>query len=129
VLDHVFSGGTTAALDAKSKNPVWRELLRRAGGPTLRWLVGGPWSDLDYARTELLLPLGSGPRSATARSTSRSSGSRSGPPSSTSRRPGYLRRAAELELDAKERAEAVREIEALREALRDVATRLGRRRG
>jgi hypothetical protein len=36
LLEAVFDDDTTAALDGKSKNPVWLELVRRAGGPTLR---------------------------------------------------------------------------------------------
>lgn len=35
LLDKVFGGDTSAALDANGKNPVWQELVRRAGGPTL----------------------------------------------------------------------------------------------
>jgi hypothetical protein len=35
-LDAVFAGDASAALDGRTKNPVWTELVRRAGGPTLR---------------------------------------------------------------------------------------------
>lgn len=35
LLVHVFGGDTSAALDQKSENPVWMELVARAGGPTL----------------------------------------------------------------------------------------------
>jgi hypothetical protein len=74
VLGKVFGGDTTRALDGKADNPVWREILRRAGGPTLpisRRLVyvavsvaafdkripDGAWRGLDLGRKELLLPL------------------------------------------------------------------------
>lgn len=36
LLGSVFGGDSSAALDDKSNNAVWRELVRRAGGPTLR---------------------------------------------------------------------------------------------
>ncbi|MEO6573816.1 MAG: hypothetical protein ABIP89_08255, partial [Polyangiaceae bacterium] len=36
LLDVVFANDAAAALDDKSKNPVWQELGRRAGGPSLR---------------------------------------------------------------------------------------------
>ncbi|MBK8695526.1 MAG: hypothetical protein IPN17_25440 [Deltaproteobacteria bacterium] len=36
VLVAVFSDDAGAALDERADNPVWRELLARAGGPTLR---------------------------------------------------------------------------------------------
>ena len=35
VLEKVFANDTTDALNDKSRNPIWQELLRRAGGPTL----------------------------------------------------------------------------------------------
>ena len=35
LLGAVFHDDTTAALDDKSQNPVWLELVRRAGGPML----------------------------------------------------------------------------------------------
>ncbi|CAN5225548.1 hypothetical protein BH09MYX1_BH09MYX1_61300 [soil metagenome] len=75
LLSKVFADDTTAALDRKTKNPVWLELVRRAGGPTLRLnrrlvyvaLTTAAWDrrihdaafrSLDVARKELLLPLG-----------------------------------------------------------------------
>ena len=36
VLVNVFDGAAAAALDGRHDNPVWRDLLARAGGPTLR---------------------------------------------------------------------------------------------
>ncbi|MEO8875184.1 MAG: hypothetical protein ABI461_06345 [Polyangiaceae bacterium] len=74
LLEEVFDNDTTAALDDRSKNPVWQELVRRAGGPTLginqhllyvalriaahdRRISAGYWRNLDAGRKELLLPL------------------------------------------------------------------------
>jgi hypothetical protein len=74
LLLHVFDDDTTAALDDRSENVVWLELLRRAGGPTLklgekalynclriaaydRRITAESFRELDYARKELLLPL------------------------------------------------------------------------
>ena len=75
LLDAVFHDDATAALDGKSKNPVWLELVRRAGGPTLklttsmlyvalriaaydRRIADQAWRGLDAGRKERLLPLG-----------------------------------------------------------------------
>ena len=75
LLVHVFADDAAAALDERSENPVWRELLRRAGGPTLRLgqrslyvalhiaardkrIGDEAWRSLDAGRKELLLPLG-----------------------------------------------------------------------
>ena len=75
LLAKVFADDTTAALDRKTKNPVWLELVRRAGGPTLRlsrrmlyvalgmaaWdkrIHDAGFRSLDAGRKELLLPLG-----------------------------------------------------------------------
>lgn len=75
LLEEVFDDDTTAALDDRSQNPVWRELVRRAGGPTLgvtrhllyvalriaandRRITAQAWRGLDAGRKELLLPLG-----------------------------------------------------------------------
>ncbi len=74
LLGAVFDGDAAAALDDRSNNPVWRELLRRAGGPTLKIsrrmlyvavqlaardkrIVDQSWQGLDAGRKELLLPL------------------------------------------------------------------------
>ena len=74
ILEAVFGNDATAALDEKTKNPVWLELVRRAGGPTLRVnrhllyvsisiaandkrINDQSWRGLDGARKELLLPL------------------------------------------------------------------------
>ena len=74
LLDSVFDGDTTAALDPKSHNPIWLELVRRAGGPTLhvstrflyvalriaaydKRITDESWRLLDVGRKELLLPL------------------------------------------------------------------------
>ena len=74
LLDEVFANDAAAALDDKSKNPVWLELIRRAGGPTLRItkkmlyvavrlaaydkrIADQTWRGLDAGRKELLLPL------------------------------------------------------------------------
>jgi hypothetical protein len=75
LLGTVFGGDASAALDDKSSNAVWRELVRRAGGPTLRIgrrmlyvalqlaardkrIADTTWRGLDAGRKELLLPLG-----------------------------------------------------------------------
>ena len=75
LLEEVFDDDTTAALDDKSKNPIWQELVRRAGGPTLgitqhllyvalriaahdHRISAAAWRGLDAGRKELLLPLG-----------------------------------------------------------------------
>ncbi|MBK7395299.1 MAG: hypothetical protein IPJ34_03100 [Myxococcales bacterium] len=74
LLEVVFAGDAAAAIDDRSKNPVWLELVRRAGGPTLaigrrmlftsvriaaydRRLTDQAWRNLDVGRKELLLPL------------------------------------------------------------------------
>lgn len=74
LLEKVFGNDTTAALDDKTRNPVWQELVDRAGGPTLglsrhmlyialkiaahdRRITERVWRGLDVARKELLLPL------------------------------------------------------------------------
>lgn len=79
LLSKVFADDTTAALDDKNKNPVWLELVRRAGGPTLRlgrralyvcvklaaWdkrIQDDTFDRLDAGRKELLLPLADGKR-------------------------------------------------------------------
>lgn len=75
LLVSVFDDDAAAALDDRAANPVWRELLRRAGGPTLRVsermlyvalhvaardkrIGDEAWRALDVGRKELLLPLG-----------------------------------------------------------------------
>lgn len=74
LLAEIFDNETTAALDDKSENAVWLELVRRAGGPTLgvtrhllyvalriaandRRITALAWRNLDAGRKELLLPL------------------------------------------------------------------------
>jgi hypothetical protein len=74
LLQAVFASDAAAALDDKTKNPVWQELVRRAGGPTLRIskhmlyvavrlaaydkrITDQTWRGLDPGRKELLLPL------------------------------------------------------------------------
>lgn len=74
LLAKVFHDDTTEALDRKTKNPVWEELVRRAGGPTLplssrllyvalrtaawdRRIHDETFRKLDVGRKELLLPL------------------------------------------------------------------------
>lgn len=74
LLAAVFGDDVSAALDDKHQNPVWNELLRRAGGPTLRVsrrllyvalniaaldrrIPDQAWRGLDAGRKELLLPL------------------------------------------------------------------------
>jgi hypothetical protein len=74
ILEQVFQNDTSDALDDKSHNPVWMELVRRAGGPTLRMsrrllyvavrvaaydkrITAQSWRGLDAGRKELLLPL------------------------------------------------------------------------
>jgi hypothetical protein len=75
LLSAVFDNDAAAALDDKSDNPVWREIIRRAGGPTLKVsrrllyvalkvaardkrITDQTWRGLDSGRKELLLPLG-----------------------------------------------------------------------
>lgn len=74
LLGNVFDGSSKDALDRKSKNKVWSELVRRAGGPTLtvsrrvlyvaltlaafdKQINDQAWRRLDFGRKELLLPL------------------------------------------------------------------------
>jgi hypothetical protein len=74
LLEAVFDDDASAALDDKSKNPVWLELVRRAGGPTLgigktslytalriaahdKRISDQAWRRLDSGRKGLLLPL------------------------------------------------------------------------
>jgi hypothetical protein len=75
LLGAVFKNDAAAALENKTDNPVWVELVRRAGGPTLRVsrrllyvalsvaahdkrITDQAWRNLDAGRKELLLPLG-----------------------------------------------------------------------
>jgi hypothetical protein len=75
LLVQVFDDDAAAALKGRHDNPVWRELLSRAGGPTLRLservlyvtlhiaahdkrITDEAWRGLDVGRKELLLPLG-----------------------------------------------------------------------
>ncbi len=75
LLVEVFHDDAKAALDDKRSNPVWRVLLQRAGGPTLRLgqrflyvslaiaahdkrIQDDAWRLLEPGRKELLLPLG-----------------------------------------------------------------------
>ncbi len=75
VLVNVFDDDAAAALDGRHDNPVWRDLLARAGGPTLRLsermlyvalhiaahdkrITDEAWRNLEPGRKELLLPLG-----------------------------------------------------------------------
>jgi hypothetical protein len=74
LLATVFQDDVSSALDEKTKNPVWLELTRRAGGPTLRIsrhvlyvaleiaaldrrVTQQSWRGLDSGRKEELLPL------------------------------------------------------------------------
>jgi hypothetical protein len=74
LLQAVFANDAAAALDDRTKNPVWMELIRRAGGPTLRIgqrmlyiavrlaaydkrITDQTWHGLDAGRKEILLPL------------------------------------------------------------------------
>jgi hypothetical protein len=74
LLEEIFDNDAAAALDDKTKNPIWLELVRRAGGPTLRIgrrmlfiavrlaaydrrISDQTWRGLDAGRKELLLPL------------------------------------------------------------------------
>ena len=74
LLSAVFADDAAAALDAKSQNPVWLEIVRRAGGPTLRVsrhllyaavaitardrrITDQAWHGLDSNRKEMLLPI------------------------------------------------------------------------
>ncbi len=74
MLVNVFLDDAAAALDRRAGNPVWRELLRRAGGPTLRLsrkslfvalhiaardkrITDEAWRALEPGRKQLLLPL------------------------------------------------------------------------
>ena len=74
LLESVFGNDAAAALDDRTKNPVWMELVRRSGGPTLRIgqrmlyiavrlaaydkrITDQTWRGLDAGRKEILLPL------------------------------------------------------------------------
>jgi hypothetical protein len=74
LLETVFDDDASAALDDKSHNPVWLELVRRAGGPTLslsrrmlyvalqlaahdKQITDQAWQRLDAVRKEILLPI------------------------------------------------------------------------
>jgi hypothetical protein len=74
LLAHVFDDDTAAAIDDRTENSVWLELVRRAGGPTLRLsskvlyvalriaaydrrINDDVFRRLDAGRKELLLPL------------------------------------------------------------------------
>jgi hypothetical protein len=74
LLVQVFDDDASAALSDRRDNPVWRELLERAGGPTLRLsermlyvalhiaahdkrITDEAWRSLEPGRKELLLPL------------------------------------------------------------------------
>ena len=74
LLEAVFANDAAAALDDRTHNPIWLELVRRAGGPTLRVspkvlyvalrlaaydkrITDQTWRGLDSGRKELLLPL------------------------------------------------------------------------
>ncbi len=71
---HVFEDDSSAALEGRRDNPVWRELLGRAGGPTLKLplqalhtcvriaaldkrIQDEAWRNLEPGRKDLLLPL------------------------------------------------------------------------
>lgn len=75
LLVHVFDDNAAEALGGRHDNPVWRELLARAGGPTLRLserllyvalhiaahdrrIQDEAWRGLEPGRKQLLLPLG-----------------------------------------------------------------------
>ena len=74
LLETVFANDAAKALDDRTQNPVWLELVRRSGGPTLRIgrrmlyvalklaaydkrISDQTWRGLDAGRKELLLPL------------------------------------------------------------------------
>lgn len=74
ILVNIFDDDASAALDAKSENVLWRALLARAGGPTLRMsrkvlyvaveiaardkrINDDIWRGLEPGRKEMLLPL------------------------------------------------------------------------
>lgn len=75
VLVNVFDDDASAALDLRNDNAVWTDLVRRAGGPTLRLnrkllyvslhiaardkrINDETWRNLEPGRKALLLPLG-----------------------------------------------------------------------
>jgi hypothetical protein len=75
LLIHVFDDDAGAALQGRRENLLWRELLARAGGPTLRLspralhlsitiaandkrIQDESWRLLDVTRKQILLPLG-----------------------------------------------------------------------
>lgn len=74
LLVNVFGDDAAAALEARNENPIWRGLMERAGGPTLRVserfievavriaaydrrINDDSWRLLEPGRKELLLPL------------------------------------------------------------------------
>ncbi len=75
LLVHVFEDDAASALEPRKSNPVWLELARRAGGPTLglsqkflytalalaahdKRISDQAWRLLEPGRKQLLLPLG-----------------------------------------------------------------------
>lgn len=79
LLGAVFHDDAAEAIDPRTKNPVFQELVRRAGGPTLKIsrhmlyvalqlaardkrITDQSWRGLDAGRKELLLPLGTDDR-------------------------------------------------------------------
>jgi hypothetical protein len=79
LLVEIFQNDTKKALDDASTNPVWMELVRRAGGPSLgvsrtilyvalriaandKRLSDETWRRLDVGRKQLLLPLREPPK-------------------------------------------------------------------
>ena len=79
IVGAIFHDDAAAALDMSTKNAVFRELVRRAGGPTLKIsrhmlyvsvqlaardkrIADQSWQNLDAGRKELLLPLGTDDR-------------------------------------------------------------------
>lgn len=75
LLVAVFNDDASAALGDRSDNPVWLDMLHRAGGPTLRLsekmlyvalhiaardrrITDEAWRNLEPGRKEILLPLG-----------------------------------------------------------------------
>ena len=63
VLVEVFDNDAQKALDEWGKNPVWLEMVRRAGGPSNdKRLTNQSWQRLDVGRKQLLLPLREVPR-------------------------------------------------------------------
>lgn len=139
LLATVFDNDATVALDEKTKHPVWLELVRRAGGPTLRIgrrmlyvalqvaandkrITDDTWRRLDAGRKEILLPLDD-PRSLRDAAEHVSKFSRISKLRESLDGAAVMRRvrAMQTNLDTADRQSIAAEIDKLREVLSAIA--------